>query len=103
MTQENNLKEGEAPERQGPHGNNEPVPIRECGTGLNDDRRLLSVTDDPKTSSRRAKYGEEDVRIKVGNVDNLDFNVNNVDTKINVTRQRLIEREDGFFNHSCSG
>jgi hypothetical protein len=94
-------------ERQGPHGNNEPVPHRETGIGLNT-QHPMSPLDDDFTKKRRSRYGEDPAFAINSGGDNLADNVNDVKTPANPTKaDRIIPgtklSNDGFYNHSCSG
>ena len=85
-----------------PRGNIEPVPTRQCGK---ESKGLLSPTQDDYTESRRAHYGETPkcVIITGESITREPYNVNDVKTKRNLTKNRSNIINDGFYNHSASG
>jgi hypothetical protein len=85
-------------ERQSPHGNNEPVPHRETGIGLNT-QHPMSPLDDDFTKKRRSRYGEDPAFSTPTGRDTLaDSNVNDTKTPNNPTRD---ERIRGSNSDSC--
>ena len=84
----------------------EGVPSRQTGR---ENKGLLSPTQDELTELRRAHYGQNDVRERLGNIEDCDFRVNNVPTPNNPTRDERIRGsnsdnnpETGFGRAMCA-
>jgi hypothetical protein len=77
-------------------GSVEGVPSRQTGK---EDKGLLSPTQDKNTEDRRAHYGEEDIRIKVGRETDIELKVNQIPTPNNPTRDSRIQGDNSDTGH----
>jgi hypothetical protein len=78
-------------EKNLPRGTIEGIPSRQTGK---ENKGLLSPTQDEYTENRRAHYGQNDVRERIGNPDDLSFNVNDTHLKNNPTRDEKIRGDN---------
>jgi len=105
MTEEKLMNQGAIVlDKQGPHGLIEPVPIRECGIGLNSEHPS-NPFDDEGTELRRNHYGETIIWLH----SKPDFDKIEVEEKTTKTRDEQIRGsnsdnnpETTFGRHMCA-